>query len=226
MVAKCTFWSHLAGRHPLFSGVSSRFSRQGLNEDTIRLISSKKNEPEWLLDFRLKAFRKWLTMEEPKWWGGSLLRGVRSAGQLRRSFPRAGRTTSTPSSISRTSPTMLSPRQGAGRLLLHPGGFNNLGCHPRRASLPSCSCPARLPCLLQIKEKKKSLDEVDPELLATFEKLGIPLNEQKRLANVAVDAVFDSVSIATTFREELSKAGVIFCSISEAVKEYPELVRK
>lgn len=76
------------------------------------------------------------------------------------------------------------------------------------------------------KPVKASLDEVDPELLATFEKLGIPLNEQKRLANVAVDAVFDSVSIATTFKEELGKAGVIFCSISEAVKEYPELVKK
>lgn len=74
--------------------------------------------------------------------------------------------------------------------------------------------------------KKQSLDEVDPELLATFDKLGIPLNEQKRLSNVAVDAVFDSVSIATTFREELSKHGVVFCSISEAVKEYPDLVRK
>lgn len=76
------------------------------------------------------------------------------------------------------------------------------------------------------KPVKASLDEVDPELLATFEKLGIPLNEQKRLANVAVDAVFDSVSIATTFKEELAKAGVIFCSISEAVKEYPDLVKK
>lgn len=75
-------------------------------------------------------------------------------------------------------------------------------------------------------EKKLSLDEVDPELLRTFDKLGIPLNEQKRLTNVAVDAVFDSVSIATTFRGELAKAGVIFCSISEAVKEYPDLVRK
>ena len=76
------------------------------------------------------------------------------------------------------------------------------------------------------KEVKKSLDEVDPELLATFDKLGIPIQEQKRLSNVAVDAVFDSVSIATTFREELAKAGVIFCSFSEAVKEYPELVKK
>ena len=78
----------------------------------------------------------------------------------------------------------------------------------------------------RVKDTKASLDEVDPELLKTFEKLGIPLNEQKRLANVAVDAVFDSVSIATTFREELGRAGVIFCSISEAVKEYPELVKK
>ena len=113
---------------------------------------------------RLKAYRKWLTMEEPRW------------------------------SDNRYAPI----------------NYQDVSYY---------SAPRAV-------EKKSSLDEVDPELLATFDKLGIPLNEQKRLANVAVDAVFDSVSIATTFREELAKAGVIFCSISEAVREYPDLVRK
>lgn len=136
----------------------------GLDEGVVRAISAKKNEPEWMLDFRLRAFRKWLTMKPPLW----------------------------------------SDNQ-----------------HPPidYQALSYYSEPKQ-------KEKKQSLDEVDPELLKTFDKLGIPLNEQKRLSNVAVDAVFDSVSIATTFREELSKAGVVFCSISEAVKEYPDLVRK
>lgn len=137
---------------------------KGLNEDVVRAISAKKNEPEWMLEFRLRAFKKWLTMEEPHWSDNR--------------YPVID--------------------------------FQDLSYY---------SAP-------KMKEKKASLDEVDPELLRTFDKLGIPLNEQKRLANVAVDAVFDSVSIATTFREELGKAGVIFCSISEAVKEYPELVRK
>jgi hypothetical protein len=137
---------------------------KGLDEDVVRAISAKKGEPDWMLEFRLRAFRKWLTLEEPRW----------------------------------------SDNQ-------HPViDFQDLSYY----SQP------------KMKEKKASLDEVDPELLKTFDKLGIPLNEQKRLANVAVDAVFDSVSIATTFREELSKAGVIFCSMSEAVKEYPELVKK
>ena len=136
----------------------------GLDEDVVRAISAKKDEPEWLLDFRLRAFRKWLTMKDPGW----------SDNQ----YP--------------------------------PIDYQSLSYY---------SEPKQ-------KEKKQSLDEVDPELLRTFDKLGIPLNEQKRLSNVAVDAVFDSVSIATTFREELSKAGVVFCSISEAVKEYPDLVRE
>jgi Fe-S cluster assembly protein SufB len=136
----------------------------GLNEDVVRAISAKKEEPEWMLDFRLRAFRKWLSMKEPNW------------------------------SDNRYPPIDYQ-------------------------ALSYYSEPKQ-------KEKKKSLDEVDPELLKTFDKLGIPLNEQKRLANVAVDAVFDSVSIATTFREELAKAGVIFCSISEAVREYPELVKQ
>lgn len=137
---------------------------KGLDEDVVRAISAKKGEPEWMLEFRLRAFRKWLTMEEPHW----------------------------------------SDNQ-----------------HPR-IDFQDYSYYSQP----KMKEKKASLDEVDPELLKTFDKLGIPLNEQKRLANVAVDAVFDSVSIATTFREELGKAGVIFCSISEAVKEYPDLVKK
>ena len=137
---------------------------KGLDEDVVRAISAKKEEPEWLLEFRLKAFRKWLTMEEPEWSDNDY-----------------------PSIDYQAYSYYSAPKQ---------------------------------------KEKKSSLDEVDPELLETFDKLGIPLAEQKRLANVAVDAVFDSVSIATTFREELAKAGVVFCSISEAVKEYPELVKK
>ncbi|KAL6760136.1 iron-sulfur cluster assembly protein [Haematococcus lacustris] len=137
---------------------------KGLNEDVVRAISVKKKEPEWMLEFRLKAYRKWLTMEEPKWSDNS--------------FPEID--------------------------------YQDYSYY----SEP------------KMKEKKQSLDEVDPELLRTFDKLGIPLNEQKRLSNVAVDAVFDSVSIATTFRADLLKAGVIFCSISEAVHQYPELVRK
>lgn len=136
----------------------------GLNEDVVRAISAKKNEPEWMLDFRLRAFRKWLSMSPPEWSDNS--------------YP--------------------------------PIDYQSLSYY---------SEPKK-------KEQKESLDEVDPELLKTFDKLGIPLNEQKRLANVAVDAVFDSVSIATTFREELSKAGVVFCSISEAVKEFPDLIQK
>ena len=137
---------------------------KGLSEDTVRLISAKKNEPEWMLDFRLKAYRRWLTMEEPDW-------------------------------------------------------SDNKYPEIDYQAVSYYSAP-------KVLEKKESLDEVDPELLKTFDKLGIPLNEQKRMTNVAVDAVFDSVSVATTFREDLLKAGVIFCSISEAIKEYPELIKK
>lgn len=144
--------------------IESETFPKGLSEDVVRAISQKKNEPEWMLEFRLRAYKKWLTMEEPSWSDNR--------------YPRIN--------------------------------YQDVSYY----SEP------------KIKEKKQSLDEVDPELLRTFDKLGIPLNEQKRLANVAVDAVFDSVSIATTFREELGKAGVIFCSISEAVKEYPDLIRK
>jgi Fe-S cluster assembly protein SufB len=137
---------------------------RGVNEDIVRLISAKKEEPAFLLEFRLKAYRKWLTMTEPDW--------------AHVGYP--------------------------------PINYQDIVCY---------SAP-------KVSEKKKSLDEVDPELLATFEKLGIPLSEQKRLSNVAVDAIFDSVSVATTFKEKLAEQGVIFCSISEAVKEHPELVQK
>jgi len=136
----------------------------GLNEETVRFIAEKKGEPEWLLEWRLKAFRHWLTMKEPTW--------------------------------------------------------ANVHYDPIDYQAASYySAPKQ-------KKKLNSLDEVDPELRATFEKLGISLEEQKRLSNVAVDAVFDSVSVATTFRGELAKLGIIFCSFSEAVREHPELVRK
>lgn len=138
---------------------------KGLSEDVVRLISSKKNEPEWLLEFRLKAFRRWLEMKQPDNWANFHYPNI---------------------------------------------DFQNISYY---------SAPKQ-------KAKKQSLDEVDPELLKTFEKLGIPLTEQKMLANVAVDAVFDSVSVATTYKEKLKKAGVIFCSFTEAVEEYPELVQK
>jgi Fe-S cluster assembly protein SufB len=138
---------------------------RGLSEETVRLISEKKGEPEWLLEFRLKAYRHWLTMEEPRQW-----------------------------------PNVSYPEVDYQNIIYY-------------------SAPKQ-------KATKKSLDEVDPELLRTFEKLGIPLSEQKQLANVAVDAVFDSVSVATTYKEKLKKHGVIFCSFSEAVQEYPELVKK
>ena len=135
----------------------------GLNEDVIRTISKKKEEPQWLLDWRLKAYRHWLKKEEPKW--------------------------------------------------------ANIGYPDIDYQLISYFSEPK-------KKKLASLDEVDPKLLETYNKLGIPLEEQKMLSGVAVDAVFDSVSIATTFKEDLKKAGVIFCSFSEAVKDYPDLVKK
>ncbi len=137
---------------------------KGLNEETVRLISKKKKEPEFLLKFRLKAFNKWKQMSEPEW------------AYLK--FPEIN--------------------------------YQDIIYYSAPKS----------------QKKLKDLSEVDPELLKTFDKLGISLNEQKRLANVAVDAVFDSVSIGTTFQEELSKAGVIFASISEAVHDYPDLIEK
>ena len=137
---------------------------KGLNEDVIRLISAKKNEPEFLLKFRLRAYEQWLKMKEPDWSG----------------------------------------------LTYSKVDYQDLVYY----AAPKQDI------------KKKSLDEVDPKLLETFEKLGIPLSEQKRLSNVAVDAVFDSVSIATTYKEKLAEHGVIFCSISEAISEYPDLIEK
>jgi Fe-S cluster assembly protein SufB len=136
----------------------------GLSEDIIRLISAKKNEPEWLLEWRLKAYRHWLTMKEPGW---------------------------------------ANVRYG-------PIDYQSIVYY---------SAPKQ-------KKGPKSLDEVDPKLLETYEKLGVPLHERARLAGVAVDAVFDSVSVATTFRDKLEQVGVIFCSFSEAVQKHPELVRK
>jgi Fe-S cluster assembly protein SufB len=137
---------------------------KGLTEDTIRFISAKKNEPEWMLEYRLKAFRHWLKMEEPVW--------------ANVNYPKID--------------------------------FQDIIYY---------SAPKQ-------KIAPKSLDEIDPELRNTFEKLGISLNEQKRLTGVAVDAVMDSISVATTFKEELSKVGVIFCSMSEAIQEHPELIKK
>jgi len=137
----------------------------GLDEDVIRFISAKKGEPEWLLEWRLEAYRGWLEMATPEW----------------------------------------------AHVHYPPIDYNAISYFSSPKSF---------------EDKPKSLDEVDPELLEVYEKLGIPLHEQEMLAGVAVDAVFDSVSVATTFREKLAEAGVIFCSISEAVHEYPELVKK
>lgn len=136
----------------------------GLNEETIRLISRKKNEPAFLLEFRLKAYQKWLTMKEPCW----------------------------------------------ANLNIPPIDFQKI-CY--------YSAPKR-------KQKLESLDEVDPELLKTFARLGVPVDEQKRLTNVAIDVVFDSVSLGTTFQKTLQEAGVVLCSISEAVEKYPDLLEK
>ena len=145
--------------------VESESLPPGLSEDVIRALSARKSEPEWLLEWRLKAFRHWQTMTEPAW------------------------------------PNVRYPKIDFQKIVYY--------------SAPKSS-----------KEGPKSLDEVDPELLKTYEKLGIPLNERARLAGVAVDAVFDSVSVATTFKGKLAEKGVIFCSFSEAVREHPELVRK
>jgi Fe-S cluster assembly protein SufB len=157
----------LAGReyrYGFVTDVEQDVAPRGLNEDIVRLISSKKNEPAWLLDWRLKAYRIWLTMKEPTW----------------------------------------------GNLKYGPIDYQNMIYY---------AAPKR-PVSLQ------SLDEVDPEIRRTFDKLGIPLDEQKFLSGVAVDAVFDSVSVATTFKEKLASVGIIFCSFSEAVQQHPELVRK
>ncbi|HNR18427.1 MAG TPA: Fe-S cluster assembly protein SufB [Bacteroidia bacterium] len=146
------------------SNIDAENAPKGLDEDIVRFISAKKQEPQWMLDIRLKAFRHWLTMIEPEW--------------AHVQYPKIN--------------------------------FQDIIYY---------SAP-------KPKKELASLDELDPEIKATFDKLGISLLEQKRLANVAVDAVIDSVSVKTTFREELSKLGIIFCSFSEAVKEHPELVKK
>ncbi|MCH2207248.1 MAG: Fe-S cluster assembly protein SufB [Lentisphaerales bacterium] len=154
-------------KYGFVTDIEGDIAPKGLNEDIIRLISSKKEEPEWMLEFRLKAFEKWQKMEEPDW--------------AHVSYP--------------------------------PIDFQII----RYYSAPKSK---------DDENKPESLDEVDPELIKTFDKLGIPLTEQKRLAGVAVDAVFDSVSVGTTHQEELKKHGVIFCSMSEAIKDHPDLVKK
>ena len=138
---------------------------KGLSEDIVRFISAKKNEPDWMLEWRLEAYRRWLEMREPKW----------------------------------------------ARVHYPPIDYQDLYYYAAPKSQA---------------DGPKSLDDVDPKLLETYQKLGIPLSEQKKLAGVAVDAVFDSVSVATTFKEKLTEVGVIFCPISEALREHPELVRK
>lgn len=147
------------------TNIESEVVPKGLNEDIIRLISAKKNEPDWMLNYRLKAFRHWQKMTEPTW--------------AKVHYPAID--------------------------------FQGISYYSAPKS---------------VDDKPKSLDELDPELLKTFEKLGIPLQEQKRISGVAMDVVFDSVSVGTTHQEELEKAGVIFCSISEAVHKYPDLVQK
>ncbi|MFY8115868.1 MAG: Fe-S cluster assembly protein SufB, partial [Rhabdaerophilum sp.] len=157
-------------KYGFVTDIESELAPKGLNEDIVRYISAKKDEPAWLLEWRLEAFRRWQTMIEPTW--------------SRVQYPAID--------------------------------FQDLHYYSAPKNSPG----------------PKSLDEVDPELLKTYAKLGIPLREQEVLAGVepqnrvAVDAVFDSVSVVTTFKEELRKAGVIFCPISEAVHEHPELVQK
>jgi Fe-S cluster assembly protein SufB len=151
-------------KHGFVTEIEAETAPKGLSEDIIRLISQKKGEPEWLLEFRLKAYRHWLTMTEPKW------------------------------------PNVKYPRIDFQDIIYY-------------------SAP-------KAKKKLASMDEVDPELLRTFEKLGVPVHEQKALAGVAVDVIFDSVSVTTTYKKKLADVGVIFCSMSEAVRDHPELVKK
>ncbi|WP_293008831.1 Fe-S cluster assembly protein SufB [Nitrosomonas sp.] len=151
-------------KHGFVTEIESDIAPKGLNEDIIRLISAKKNEPEWLLSFRLKAYQKWLTMTEPEW------QNVH--------YPKID--------------------------------FQAISYY---------SAP-------KPKKKLASMDEVDPELLRTFEKLGVPMHERAALAGVAVDVIFDSVSVATTYKQKLAEVGIIFCSISEAVHTHPELIQK
>ena len=151
-------------KYGFVTDIESDVVSKGLSEDTIRLISAKKSEPGWLLEFRLNAYRSWLKMEEPAWAN-----------------------------------------------VKHPKiDFQAISYY---------AAPKQKP-------KLKSMDEVDPELLRTFEKLGVPMHERAALAGVAVDVIFDSVSVATTYKHKLAEVGIIFCSMSEAVHEYPELVQK
>ncbi len=150
--------------HGFVTDIEMEVIPKGLTEDTVRFISAKKNEPEWMLEYRLKAYRAWLEMEMPDW----------------------------------------------AHLKVPPIDFQDISYYAAPKTKP----------------KYDSIDEVDPELLRTFERLGIPLEEQKRLAGVAVDAVFDSVSVMTTFNETLDELGIIFCSISEAVKNHPDLIKQ
>ena len=151
-------------KHGFVTDIESETAPKGLSEDTIALISHKKNEPQWLLEFRLQAYRHWLTMREPAW------------------------------------PNVKYPKIDFQDIIYY-------------------SAP-------KPKKKLASMDEVDPELRRTFEKLGVPLHEQKALAGVAVDVIFDSVSVTTTYKARLAEVGIIFCSMSEAVRDHPELVRK
>src|ERR687890_180864 len=152
-------------KYGFVTDVESETIPKGLNEDIVRLISAKKNEPEWLLEWRLKAYRHWLNMKEPTW--------------ANVHYPAID--------------------------------YNDIIYY----AAPKAK-----------KDGPKSLDEVDPELLKTYEKLGIPLHEREILAGVAVDAVFDSVSVATTFKAKLGEMGIIFCSFSEALQNHPDLVQK
>jgi len=157
-------FGHSEYKYGFVTEVETERLPKGLNEETVRAISEKKGEPEFMLEFRLKAYRKWLEMEEPRW-----------------------------------------PNVQYSKI-----DYQDMTYY---------SAP-------KTKSKLNSLDEVDPEVLRTFEKLGIPIDEQKQLANVAVDMVFDSVSIGTTFRKKLEEAGVVLCPISEAILKYPDLVKK
>ena len=151
-------------KYGFYTDIESETFPVGLNEDIVRAISKKKEEPEWMTEWRIEAFRYWQTLEEPEW-----------------------------ANVHYEKPD-----------------FQNISYY---------SAPSKKP-------KYDSLDEVDPELLDTFKRLGISIDEQKKLAGVAVDVVMDSVSVTTTFKKTLAEKGIIFCSISEAIKEHPELVKK
>ena len=158
-------WAQQEYKYGFVTDIEADSAPPGLNEDIVRFISAKKEEPEWMLEWRLKAYRHWLTMTEPTW----------------------------------------------ANIHYPPIDFQRIVYY---------SAPK------QNKDGPKSLEEVDPKLLETYEKLGIPLQERAMLAGVAVDAVFDSVSVATTYKEKLAELGIIFCPFSEAVRNHPELVKK